>query len=102
MHSSESPYLSEEAHVASLQGVAPGPAEGPCKETTEFPGAVANDERGSPGWIKPPSNDRRNGALHSKIAVLAKDFCSAKEELPPSKGTLRRRKKVTQLREAAS
>lgn len=88
--------------MASLQGVAPGPAEGPCKDTIELPRAVANDERGSPSAMKPPNNDRKHGALHSTIAVLSKDFCSAKEELPPSKGTLRRRKKVTQLREAAS
>ena len=89
--------------MASLQGMAVGPAEGPCKDTTESPGAVVNDERGSPGGMQTSHNDRKNGTLHSTIAALSKDFCSAKEELPPpSKGTLRRRKKVTQLREAAS
>ena len=88
--------------MASLQGMAAGPAEGPCRDTTESPGAVANNERGSPGGMKTSNNNRKNGALHSTIAALSKDFCSAKEELPPSKGTLRRRKKVTQLREAAS
>lgn len=88
--------------MASLQGMAAGPAEGPCKDTPESPGAVANDERGFLGGIQTSNNDRKNGALHSTIAALSKDFCGAKEELPPSKGKLRRRKKATQLREAAS
>lgn len=86
--------------MASLQGMAADPAEGSCKDTAELYGSVANDERGSPSGMQ-TSNDRKHGVLHSTIAALSKDFCSA-EGLPPSKGTLRRRKKVTQLREAAS
>ncbi|MBE3042252.1 hypothetical protein IMZ48_06670 [Candidatus Bathyarchaeota archaeon] len=111
MRSSGSPYLSEEAHVASLQGVAldregaAAPTDEPCKDSAETPATrtpAANGGCPCPGGGKTSNTPRKNEPLHSATAALPADLCGLREDhLPPFEGTLRRKKKVEGLRETA-
>lgn len=93
--------------MASLQGVATlredasAPADEPCKDGAETPVPAANSEGGQPHEGETSNNDWKTEPLHSAMGALSKELCSVGEDLPSFKRTLRRRKKVSGLRDAA-
>lgn len=93
--------------MASLQGVAPdredasGPADEGYKDGAETPVPAANGGGECADRGETSDNGKKNEPLHSAVAALSKDRCGMREELPPFKGTLRRKKKVSALREEA-
>lgn len=94
--------------MASLQGMASlredalAPAHEPCKDGAEIlvPAANGEDEQPREGGI--PNNVKKNEPLHSALDALSKELSSISDDSPSFKGTLRRKKRVSGLRDAAS
>ena len=108
LRTSGSPYVSEEAHVASLQGRMPVTADTPglrdnaCKDGAEalMPAANGECEASDEGEIS--NNDNKDVPLHSTMAARLRKPSGTWEDSPHFKRALRRKKRVSGLRDSAS